>query len=39
MKTNLNNGARWLIVALFASSMAWVESAVVFYLRTMVDRI
>src|SRR6266568_8394685 len=39
MTINLSNGARWLIVALFASAMAWVESAVVFYLRTMVDRI
>src|SRR6266568_2626593 len=39
MTINLNNGARWLIVALFASAMAWVESAVVFYIRTMVDRI
>lgn len=31
--------ARWLVVALFAVAMAWVESAVVYYLRTMVDRI
>ncbi len=30
---------RWLIVVLFAIAMAWVESAVVFNLRTMVDRI
>src|SRR5882672_2030665 len=30
---------RWLVVALYAAAMAWVESAVVFYLRTMVDRI
>lgn len=29
----------WLIVAVFAVAMAWVEAAVVFYLRTMVDRI
>jgi hypothetical protein len=35
-KTNL---ARWLTVALFAAAMAWVESAVVFYLRTMIHRI
>src|SRR6266851_3221961 len=34
-----NNRARWLTVAIFASAMAWVESAVVFYLRTMVHRI
>jgi hypothetical protein len=31
--------ARWLTVAVFAIAMAWVESAVVFYLRTMIDRI
>ena len=30
---------RWLIVVIFATAMAWVESAVVFYLRTMIDRI
>jgi len=30
---------RWLIVATYAAAMAWVESAVVFYLRTMIDRI
>lgn len=30
---------RWLVVAIFALAMAWVESAVVFYLRTMFDRI
>lgn len=30
---------RWLLVALFAIAMAWVESAVVFYLRTLIDRI
>jgi hypothetical protein len=30
---------RWLIVVLFAAAMAWVESAVVYYLRTMLDRI
>ena len=30
---------RWLMVALFAIAMAWVESAVAFYLRTMTDRI
>lgn len=31
--------ARWSTVVLFAIAMAWVESAVVFYLRTMIDRI
>ncbi len=30
---------RWLTVVLFAAAMAWVEAAVVFYLRTMIDRI
>jgi hypothetical protein len=29
----------WSAVVLFAIAMAWVESAVVFYLRTMIDRI
>lgn len=39
MKTTLSNWTRYLIVTLFALAMAWVESAVVFDLRTMVDRI
>jgi len=30
---------RWGVVVLFAAAMAWVESSVVFYLRTMVNRI
>jgi hypothetical protein len=30
---------RWFIVVVFAIAMAWVESAVVFYLRTYIDRI
>jgi hypothetical protein len=30
---------RWLVVILFATAMAWVEAAVVFYLRTMINRI
>jgi hypothetical protein len=29
----------WSVVVAFAIAMAWVESAVVFYLRTMIDRI
>lgn len=33
------DGTRWLVVNVFAMAMAWVESAVVFYLRTMIDRI
>ena len=35
----MKNGKRWAVVVLFAEAMAWVESAVVFYLRTMIDRI
>jgi hypothetical protein len=31
--------SRWLFVVLYAIAMAWVESAVVFYLRSMIDRI
>ncbi len=30
---------RWLIVVVYAVAMAWVEAAVVFYLRTLIDRI
>src|SRR4051812_31075963 len=33
------NLVRWLTVIAFAAAMAWVESAVVYYLRTMIDRI
>ena len=39
MKINQSNVHRWLIVALYAVAMAWVEAAVVFYLRTMIDRL
>lgn len=39
MKTENSNLKTWWIVALFAVAMAWVESAVVFYIRTHVDRI
>lgn len=31
--------ARWIVVASFAIAMAWLESATVYYLRTLVDRI
>jgi hypothetical protein len=31
--------ARWLLVAIFAAAMAWVEAACVYYLRVMVDRV
>ena len=30
---------RWLVVALYAVAMAWVEAAVVYYLRSLIDRI
>ena len=34
-----SNQSRWWTVAGFATAMAWVEAAVVYYLRTMLDRI
>lgn len=34
-----SNWDRWWLVVVYASAMAWVESAVVFYLRSMMDRI
>jgi hypothetical protein len=33
------DGHRWLVVALYAVAMAWVEAAVVYYLRSLIDRI
>ena len=33
------NSSRWFTVFAFAAAMAWVESAVVYYLRTHIDRI
>jgi hypothetical protein len=40
MKVDLTScWGRWGIVAGFAVAMAWVEAAVVFYLRTFIDRI
>ncbi len=39
MRWNRNAGSRWLTVVIYAMAMAWVESAVVYYLRTMIDRI
>lgn len=36
---NKNEFNRWLVVALFAAAMAWVESAAVLYLRVQVDRV
>jgi hypothetical protein len=37
--TNKLDWSRWWMVVIYAAAMAWVESAVVFYLRTMIDRI
>jgi hypothetical protein len=34
-----SNWDRWWMVVLYAAAMAWVESAVVFYLRSMMDRL
>ena len=39
MKTKQENLQRWLLVVVYAIAMAWVESAVVFYLRTYLNRI
>jgi hypothetical protein len=35
----MRNRKIWAVVVVYAAAMAWVESAVVFYLRTMIDRI
>ncbi len=35
----MNDKKRWVIVCIYAVAMAWVESAVVYYLRTMVHRL
>src|SRR5690348_1084252 len=35
----MTNKKRWLIVVVYALAMAWVESAVVYYLRSMIHRI
>jgi hypothetical protein len=41
MNTSFKNpdSRRWLAVVVFAMAMAWVESAVVYYLRSMIHRI
>ena len=36
---NASNRRVWSVVALYAAAMAWVEAAVVFYLRSMMHRI
>ncbi|HWI58150.1 MAG TPA: hypothetical protein VNZ22_13050 [Bacillota bacterium] len=35
----MRGASRWFLVVVYATAMAWVESAVVYYLRTMIDRI
>src|SRR6185312_6153229 len=39
MTQNVETWRRWWLVVAYAVAMAWVESAVVYYLRTMIDRI
>src|SRR4249920_74553 len=39
MRRNNEGRQRWLTVVIYAAAMAWVESAVVYYLRTHIDRI
>ena len=39
MIDHISERARWAVVMAFAVAMAWVESASVFYLRALVDRI
>jgi len=39
MNLKKESRSNWLIVCIFALAMAWVESAVVYYLRTHIDRI
>ncbi len=35
----MKNWQRWLMVIMFAAAMAWVEAAVVVYLRTLISRL
>jgi hypothetical protein len=37
--SNSQDWRRWFTVIIYATAMAWVESAVVYYLRTHIDRI
>jgi hypothetical protein len=39
VKFHSTNSLRWWTVVAYAAAMAWVESAVVYYLRTMIGRI
>src|SRR5512139_1159051 len=35
----MREGRHWTVVVVFAAAMAWVEAAVVYDLRTLVDRL
>jgi hypothetical protein len=35
----MNNAKTWVVVVIYATAMAWVEAAVVFYLRTMIGHV
>jgi hypothetical protein len=35
----MNNRKRWMVILVFAVAMAWVESSVVLYLRTLLHRV
>ena len=39
MTLTIQARARWLVVVIFAVGMAWLESACVYYLRVLVDRL
>ena len=39
MKAEGSEKTRWWVVVTFAIAMAWLEAAVVLYLRTLVDRL
>jgi hypothetical protein len=39
MNRRLTERARWAVVVAFAAAMAWIESACVYYLRLLVDRV
>jgi len=38
-ESGMNEKARWVLVAIYAMAMAWVEAAVVVYLRMLIGRI
>ena len=39
MKFMTRARTRWMVVVVFAVAMAWLESATVYYLRLLVDRL